>query len=290
MNVRVALVAFVLVASASTIDVRADALVLALPSMVSIPGSTFTRGSTPSNLRASFSLCVQAHLERAGTLECHDGVFEEETPARRIRLSAYRIDRTEVTQAKYQRCVAAGRCVPSRTHAMDARVLGDELPVTGVTFDDAQAYCAFVSGRLPTEAEWEHAARGDEARRIFPWGAVFDERLANHGGLAGRPPDVDGARYLAPVGSYPGGRSPYGLDDMAGNVWEWTLDRFSPGSYADDLSVSPTGPESGMGRMVRGGSWRSSPVSLRVTSRLPVPEPEHSPDLGFRCVYDTHRP
>lgn len=284
-----ALMALALVPVEATVSARADTLVLALAGTVTIPSGEFTRGSTPANLRASYALCVQSHLERAGVLECNEGAFEEEAPARRIRLPSYRIDRTEVTQAAYERCVAAGRCVPSRTHAIDGRVVAPEFPVTGVTYDDAVAYCAFASGRLPTEAEWERAARGDEARRLFPWGAVFDDRLANHGGMAGRSAEADGARYLARVGSYPAGQSPFGVYDMAGNVWEWTQDRFSPGSYADDLAVAPTGPESGIGRMVRGGSWRSSPVSLRVTARLPVPETEHSPDLGFRCAYDVRR-
>ncbi len=279
---------FVVIALAlcASLAARADVLVLAPPDIVTIPSGTFTRGSTQANLRAAFALCVQTHLESAGTLECHEGIFEEETPARAITLPTYRIDRTEVSQARYDRCAVVGACAPSRTHATDERVVGAALPVTGVTFADAEAYCRFVGGRLPTEAEWERAARGDDGRRLFPWGVVFDDRLANHGGLAGRAADVDGARFLAPVGSYPAGQSPFGVFDMAGNVWEWTRDRFRPGSYEDDVAVAPTGPESGGGRIVRGGSWRSSPLSLRVTTRLPVAETDHGPDLGFRCVYD----
>lgn len=275
-----------IVAIALVVRARADALVVTLPDTMAVPAGTFTRGSTPENVRAAFLLCVQTHLERAGMLECHDGAFDEEMPARAIRLRGYRIDRTEVTQARYARCVAAGACVPSRTHATDDRVVGDTLPVTGVTFADAEAYCAFAGGRLPTEAEWERAARGDDPNRLFPWGSVFDEHLANHGGVPGRSADGDGVRHLAPVGSYPAGRSPFGAEDMAGNVWEWTTDHFRPGSYAEDVPVAPTGPDGGIGRVVRGGSWRSTPVSLRVTARFPVAETQHGPDLGFRCAYD----
>jgi len=159
-------------------------------------------------------------------------------------------------------------------------------PVAGVTFAEAAAYCAFAGGRLPTEAEWERAARGDapEGRR-FPWGDPYGSRLTNHGQGIASPDGVDGHRYAAPVASYPDGASPFGLYDMAGNVWEWTVDRFRPRAYESGTSVDPVGDGLGSERIVRGGSWRSSPVTHRVTYRAAVAETRFEPDLGFRCAY-----
>lgn len=265
----------------------ATALVEALPPTIRIAAGWFRRGSDEVDVRYALSLC-ERELGFRGREICHEPsvalLFEAEMPARRIHVRAFRIDRTEVTRAAWRTCVRAGRCPPERTPDTDERLGAPQMPVTGVTWVEARAYCEFVGGRLPTETEWERAARGVDGRR-FPWGNAWNDRLANHGGLEGRAA-IDGFRFLAPVGSFPDGASPFGLLDVAGNVWEWTEDRFAPGAYAGDLAVDPRGPREGGERVARGGSWRSTAEQLRVTTRRPVPEGAHAPDLGLRCAYD----
>lgn len=268
---------------------RAEPSLRLASDVVHVPAGEFVRGSDPEDLRRAVALCIEVFSEHGGELACREDAFVDETPKRPVWLGAYAIDRTEVTHGAYARCVRAGRCRPARVSEADPRVFGPRLPVAGVTFAEAEAYCAFVGGRLPTEAEWERAARGDDGTRTFPWGNAYDDRLANHGRLGEHSDGVDGYRYAAPVGSFPDGRSPHGLADAAGNVWEWTADRYAPGGYPDDSLVDPRGAPTGGERVVRGGSWRTSPLSLRVTHRVPVPETGHAPDLGFRCAYDPAR-
>ena len=254
---------------------------LSLSDVVFIDGGWFWRGSTDRDVAYATSLCEREWGDRGRELCRGDivaSLLAAETPRRRIWVSAYRIDRTEVTHERWRRCVAAGRCPPARTDG-HPRLSSPQMPVTGVDFFEAERYCAFVGGRLPTEAEWERAARGS-GRRRFPWGMLFNDRLANHRRA------LDGFRYLAPVGSFPAAASPHGLLDMAGNVWEWTADRFAIDSYATGPAVDPTGPPSGGQRVTRGGSWRSSADLLRVTMRRPWPAGSAAPDLGFRCAYD----
>ena len=258
---------------------------LALPEVVLIDAGWFWRGSSDEDLAYAIGLCEREWGEQAPEL-CRGDLLAQllaaETPQRRIWLSAYRIDRTEVTHERWRRCVAAGRCPPARTDG-DPRLSAPAMPVAGVDFFEAERYCAFAGGRLPTEAQWERAARGADRRR-FPWGQQFNDRLANH-----RSP-IDGFRYLAPVGSFPAAASPHGLFDMAGNVWEWTRDRFDAESYSTDRSVDPEGPATGGERVTRGGSWRSSADLLRTTLRRPWPAGSSAPDLGLRCVYDALSP
>ena len=252
-----------------------------LSDVVLIEGGWFFRGSTERDVSYAVSLCEREWGERGREL-CRGDILAQllasETPQRRIWISAYRIDRTEVTHERWRRCVAAGRCPPARTDG-DPRLSAPSMPVAGVDFYEAERYCAFVGGRLPSEAEWERAARGG-GRRRFPWGQQFNDRLANHRSA------IDGFRYLAPVGSFPEAASPHGLLDMAGNVWEWTRDRFDADSYSSGPSVDPQGPAAGGERVTRGGSWRSSADLLRTTMRRPWPAGTPAPDLGFRCAYD----
>ena len=251
-----------------------------------LSGGYFRRGSHLQELQLARGLCINAH-PGAGE-RCQMELWAQlEGPARRIYISPHGIDRTEVTHRAYARCVAAGRCNPSRVSRADARVGAAAAPVAGVTFADATAFCQFVEGRLPTESEWERAARGPDGRP-FPWGRQWNDRLANHGAASSQPDPIDGHAYAAPVGSYPAGASPYGALDMAGNVWEWTADRFDEAGedWSDGLAVDPQGPSTGGERIVRGGSWRSTAETLRATMRIPIPEGTHAPDLGFRCAYD----
>ncbi|MGF1469798.1 MAG: formylglycine-generating enzyme family protein [Sandaracinaceae bacterium] len=214
---------------------------------------------------------------------CNVRRFVTETPRRRVYLEAYGIDRTEVTQAAYAACNRAGRCPPSRLADVDPRLRGPDLPIASVTWDEAEAYCRYVGGRLPKDAEWERAASGGHDRRRFPWGQLYNGQLANHGRSPGGPDGSDGHALAAPVGSYPDGASPHGLLDMAGNVWEWTADP----PPAEEL---PEGLDRSVYRVLRGGSWSHPPVALRVTHRYRLPRTVHRSDLGFRCAYDGGEP
>jgi len=259
-------------------------VVVELPSIVWIPSGWFTMGSSDADIEWARSLCRNEREEQGFSTDmCEAGtpdLFADEGPARRVLTSAFGIDRTEVTQRSYARCVAAGACTPPRLSEADPRVAGPELPVAGVTWQEAGNYCAFVRGRLPTEAEWEHAARGDRERR-FPWGRLYNAHLANRGDPSGFV-----SRYAAPVGSYPDGASPYGLLDVAGNVHEWVQDAYVPGSYATAGRIDPQGPPPSGSRIVRGGSWESPAYELRVTNRAWFAEGRALPSIGFRCAYD----
>ncbi len=266
---------------------RSQTELSAAPSdVVLIQGGSFFRGASDRELREAFQLCLMRTRVGAGNeLRCSEQLFELESPRRIIQLAPYGIDRMEVSHARYRRCVAAGQCLPAGVSPDDTRVGQPNMPVAGVSYADAERYCTFAGGRLPTESEWERAAAGSSGVRRFPWGRQYNERLANHGD-DGRPDATDGYRYAAPVDAFAAGRSVDGLLNMAGNVWEWTRDRFEYEAYGNGPAVNPQGADSGGERVVRGGSWRSDAFSLRVTHRIPVGEGARFPDLGFRCAYD----
>jgi formylglycine-generating enzyme len=256
---------------------------------VRIPGGTFVMGATPDQMNRAIALCDR----EVRTSECHEKSFialvRAEGVAHPVTLSTFDMDRTEVTVADYGRCVSAGACAPAELGA-DARFTRPELPITHVRFSDAVDYCAWTGGRLPTEAEWEYAARG-AADREFPWGDVYNPHLANHGSSADDRSDAtDGFPGLAPVGSFPDGATPLGLLDMAGNVAEWVADLLEidkvgePVGYSDDAVTDPAPRTSGGGpHIVRGGSFLDAATWLRATARaydlLPRP-----PSVGFRCA------
>jgi formylglycine-generating enzyme required for sulfatase activity len=191
----------------------------------------------------------------------------DERPVETKRLPAFRIDRTEVTRGMYARCVAAHRC-PAPDVADDLAV-DPELPMTNVSWNDARTFCSFAGGRLPSEDEWEKAARGPDGRE-FPWGAEVSCARANWGNFAGEGPcRTENPGHPIAVGSRPAGASPYGVQDLAGNVWEWVAT-----AYRDEPGR----------RMVRGGSCCSYFVEPRAANRNGW-APEHKDaDLGFRCV------
>jgi formylglycine-generating enzyme len=248
---------------------------------VLIEAGWFTMGSDADDLRFAASLCSAAE-NSPGT--CSPEQFQDEEPAHRVRLSRYSIDRTEVSREAYRRCVLANVCAPSRVPDTDEGLGRPEYPVTGVTWAEARRYCGWTGGDLPTEAQWERAARGG-GRRTFPWGRYYNSHLANLGGAAGGTDAADGFQYAAPVEAFAEGRSQYGLLNTAGNVWELTHDRYAPDYYRKTGRVNPAGPEQGDQRVIRGGSWSSPPYTARVTERDKLAESESRPDVGFRCAY-----
>ena len=201
---------------------------------------------------------------------------DDEHPQHTVYLSEFWMDQTEVTNERYGRCVAADACGAS-AYAEDDRFNGADLPVVGVSWYAAQAYCEWADKQLPTEAQWEKAARGTDGRG-YPWGKTFDGKKLNYGGTD------DGWQHTAPVGSYPAGASPYGALDMAGNVWEWCQDWYGSDYYASSPQRDPQGPDFRDRRVVRGGSWGSYERLVRAAARYRYEPDFRSNGIGFRCV------
>ena len=214
----------------------------------------------------------------AGRFTMGGGEEEDERPAHSVWVGAYLIDTDEVTRGDWARCVAGGACPALAGPGVDARV-----PVTGVSWTEAEGYCRFTNKRLPTEAEWERAARGDD-RRLYPWGNEPTCDRANFGNYQGegRCPGNPGAPVT--VGSYPTGASPYGVRDLSGNVWEWVADWYDPTYYRHSPARAPRGPNGGALRVVRGGACCSMFGLPRVTNRVAFPPDYRDEDLGFRCA------
>jgi len=200
------------------------------------------------------------------------GADPDEQPASKTFVDRFQIDRVEVTNARYHRCVEAGACSRpiGASSYPDSRKA--DYPVSPLSWQQALAYCRWAGKRLPTEAEWEKAARGPDGRR-YPWGDEFDSRRVS----------TDRTHGASRVGSYPAGASPYGALDMAGNVWEWTSSLFRPYPYrADDGREDQNAQGS---RVNRGGSWFYGPPHLRASYRATANEGyRRTDDLGVRCA------
>jgi formylglycine-generating enzyme required for sulfatase activity len=204
----------------------------------------------------------------------------DEQPVHTVALDAFWLDQTEVTNAQYEKCVTASVCDPS-THVDNNDYNAPDQPVLGVDWESAIIYCGWVDGRLPTEAEWEYAARGPESL-TYPWGNVWQAGLAN----CKESQCQDNYADTAPVGRFPVGASWVGALDMAGNVWEWTADWYDAGYYARSPHDNPTGPEDGQYRVLRGGSWASFAGRLRSSYRHRLSVSSWNFNRGFRCVQD----
>ena len=268
---------------------HAGELRVPVPAPVFIPAGTFRMGATREAVDAASVTC---HLDIPIPEACD---FSMEAPQREVYLSAFRIDRTEVTVAAYRRCVRNNRCRPDPLLLADPRLVADDVPITSVTWDEADHYCSLHGGHLPTEAQWERAARGRDGR-TWPWGNTPREHASNHGrfrrtgvlgphpGTVMQPDPADGYALLAPVGSFPSGASPEGILDMAGNVAEWTAD-----GYVPELRTQPTVNPQSVGtngtRTIRGGSFRTPLILQRTTIREGAAPLLRSPDVGFRCAY-----
>jgi formylglycine-generating enzyme required for sulfatase activity len=206
----------------------------------------------------------------------------DEAPEHQVFLRTFYIDKKEVTQAEYDRFLRmTKRQKPGFPVFEDdqAKILKPELPAIGVTWSDAEAYCKWAGKRLPTEAEWEKAGRG-EGRRRYAWG---DEFVPGHANVDGK---EDGFQYLAPPGTLEAGRSPYGVYDMTGNVAEWVADSYDENYYKKAPYRDPPGPEESDLKVIRGGSWRETSHNARLSKRFAAKRWRTDSTIGIRCARD----
>ncbi len=263
--------------------------------MVLVPAGEFMMGTSEEEI----PYLAKLYDERAKW-------FKREVPKHKVYVDAFYIDKYEITNANFKKFMKAGGYSNKEFWTEDGwewkeienidrpALWGNSnynkpgQPVVGVSWYEAYAYAKWRSCRLPTEAEWEKAARGTD-ERLYPWGEVpADEGGVYRANYKANRYDDDGFYHPAPVGSFPEGVSPYGCQDMAGNVWEWCSDWFGFGYYKQSPGVNPKGPPTAPGRVVRGGSWRYLMVDLRCTFRFAV-----FPDVrlnfgGFRCVKEVN--
>ncbi len=210
----------------------------------------------------------------------NDAGAEEERPAHAVFLDAFWIDQHEVTNAQYRQCSSAGKCMPPVNRSSNTRETYydnpkfDNYPVIFVSWQDAANFCKWAGKRLPTEAEWESAGRGVDAR-LYPWGNEFDEERVNAGGAIGD---------TSAVGSYPNGASEFGVLDLSGNVWEWVADWYSSIYYRNAPRENPQGPAAGTTRGLRGGSWDMQEFFARLPHRGDLVPDNSNENIGFRCA------
>jgi len=207
-----------------------------------------------------------------------EGGAEVERPVHEVRVAPFFIDRTEVTNEQYLRYVRATGVSPPRHWSGAMYPTGrSQFPVVNVSWYDAKAFAEWAGKRLPSEAEWEFAARGLDGR-FYPWGNDWNSLNSNSGQSAETSRDSG----LVRVGSFPGGLSPFGVADMTGNVWEWTSDKLT--SYAARATGDTGARQMEEGRVIRGGAYDTSPEHSTTTFRGVVPEANGYDKTGFRCV------
>ncbi len=224
--------------------------------MVQIPGGPFTMGSQDGD--------------------------PDEAPEHQVFLKGFFLDQKEVTQQEYLRFAKMTKRPTPRIEVFEddqSKLLKPEFAVMSVTWDEAVAYCKWAGKRLPTEAEWEKAGRG-EGKKKYPWGDKFVTNAANVDG------SEDGYKYLAPPGSFEVGRSPYGLYDMTGNVAEWVADSYDEHFYKTSPYRDPKGPDNADLKVVRGGSWRETEHNARLSKRFAAKHWRTDITIGIRCASD----
>lgn len=308
---------------------RVEYVTLARSDMVRVPAGWFEMGASTAELRNLARACT-SQLGRASVycIEFVHGMTDRQgviilfqRPGsrlpnnndnyhRRVYLSEFEIDRYEVTVSAYRKCVVAGHCNMAPLVAGDTRYLKDSWPMVNVNHQDASKYCAWRGKRLPTEAEWEKAARGTDGRR-WTWGNQERKRGANHGkseadavlvtsslrsrgrvSYAYAPDGTDGARYAVAPGTMVWSEGPYGTFDMSGNVAEWVEDYWSTDGYQDLGTHNPVRRVPAPGqreRVVRGGSWFVPKFYTRTYMRHRIPASIRSEDVGFRCARSRKR-
>jgi formylglycine-generating enzyme required for sulfatase activity len=272
--------------------------------MVYVPSGEFVMGSTDEEVDEALQLCNKVHND------CQRTWFKNEQPAHTVALDPFWIDRTEVTNAQFaaflneQGDEAEGEMSwlnvwldLESDYCLIEQVGGKFRPKNGyadhpmilVSWYGAATYCQWAGGRLPTEAEWEYAARGPD-RPMYPWGDTFDGARLNYcdaNCTFERWKDSvydDGYARTAPVGNYLGGESWCGAVDMAGNVWEWVADWYAEDTYARSPSRNPQGADSGQFRVQRGGSWINDMKDMRSALRNRYPSSWQDHAVGFRCA------
>jgi formylglycine-generating enzyme required for sulfatase activity len=208
----------------------------------------------------------------------------DERPERQVFLRAFYLDKKEVSQEEYARFAKMTKRPLPKIEVFEddqSKLLKPEFAAMSVSWEEAVAYCKWAGKRLPTEAEWEKAGRG-EGKRRYAWGDTFMSGRANSN-VDG---SEDGYRYLAPPGSFETGRSPYGIYDMTGNVAEWVADSYDEHYYEKAPYRDPKGPEPGELKVVRGGSWRETEHNARLSKRFAAKLWRTDITIGFRCASD----
>jgi len=244
--------------------------------MVYVPAGNFIMGATAEDALAE---CQKYRSD------CQLNSFINEQPPHQVYLDSFWIDRTDITNKMYALCVNVGVCKsPTNTSSYTrssyyGNSTHDNYPVVYVDWNMAKAYCEWVGRELPTEAQWEKAARGTDGR-VYPWGNSIDCSLSNYWGKSnGCVGDT------TEVGKYPNGASPYGALDMAGNVWQWVADWYDPNYYNNSPLSNPLGPASGTFRVLRGSSWNNdSNTYARSAGRGWMWPAAPSYNYGFRCA------
>lgn len=234
----------------------------------------------PARLDITAKDGARAVIVPAGTFTMGDN---EDAPLREIYLGGFFIDKQEVTVSRYAKFLKTTGGVRPPDYWDEARLdSAGELPVVGVDWHDADAYCRWAGKRLPTEAEWEKAARGADGRR-YPWGNDEPTSARANFGKSSSESAYQGG--LMPVGGHEAGQSPYGAQDFSGNVSEWVADWYAEGFMRGDVR-NPKGPESGTGRVIRGGGWYDPPDRLKSSRRMYASPTNRADDVGFRCAGD----
>ncbi|MDE2819923.1 MAG: SUMF1/EgtB/PvdO family nonheme iron enzyme [Chloroflexota bacterium] len=268
---------------------------------VSVPGGTFTMGTLPAEVIVAVEECT---VRDGGA--CLAAYAEDSYPAHAVTVDAFLMETTEVTLEQYVAFLnvrgpgshlngcAGFPCIQTRNESADAPIVFDsanysipgilpQYPAYGMTWYGAREYCETIGRRLPTEAEWERAARGDDGR-IYPWGNTWDNALAKTNRPLDTPPGP------LPIASYPLGASVYGVYDLAGNMAEWVSDWYSERYYealaGQDIAVNPAGPVTGLQKVLRGGSWNGVPFFSRAVHRQYWDPSEGQRWIGFRCAAD----
>ncbi len=253
--------------------------------MIFIEGGVHRLGGDTEDMVRAAEQCTSDLRGATDEAACGLDRFSSELgPNEPTEIPPFFMDRTEVSLGRYLRCVRARRCRAPALEYAGLKFRDPRLPVVFVSFDDAQDYCAFRGARLPTESEFEWAARGRE-RREYPWGRFFRWGLANAGTSGPEETDTrDGVELLAPVDSFASGATKEGVLQLSGNAEEWTSSLFyAHGTNSADQSTT-TGPS--VMRVVKGGSFADAPAFLRASSRNGVAPSVRTATVGFRCARD----
>ena len=291
--------------TAAPADAVPDALMRLRSEAVTIPGGSFIMGTNAAEVAEAVRACQRD----GGT--CLAQYAQDSYPEHEVRLEPFLMETTEVSFTQYvaflnllgpnshQSACPGFWCVQTRNDSDDAPIVFNgssysinvglaQHPVYGVNWHGAQAYCQAIGRRLPSEAEWERAARAEDGR-IYPWGNIWDNALANTKWSRETP-----SHYPVASPEYELGKSQYGLYHMAGNVAEWVSDYYSETYYQQQaqlgLSVDPTGPLAGLEKVLRGGSWNSVPFFSRAVHRQSAHESDFHRWVGFRCAEDAPNP